>query len=440
MEFSNKRIGLIVAAILAAYMLIGSVAAFAKGSAEANNTPTRVTLLHEGDTQTPGAEYPTSYARAAGIVQKRYPGTTVEIIQGVVQGVVDVTLETMCASGQAPNVIALTVMRSSKFFRDGQGINLKEYIPEELKKYESSMLSRVTRNGKVYAVPSINSPLGLNINVTLAEEAGFKMPAPGSNWTMEQFMDFCAKIKAKGKYGAVFFAGSNPIPYVTCWWTSFGVKFFENADYSKVAINGPQIRAALAWMKDMQNKGYVAPNASQIVDDDMVALWAEGKVGACAIFPGFLLEVDAKVKAGVLKEPFKTQWMPFPLASGVAKTETFFNYAAIVAMDKKDKRVNKISADLAYLCADEGFQRPVIEVGSGISSLIGVANTNKAWHMQDLADIVNRDGAYDMGSETAKYPAFRPIVMPYLAKFFDGKIDAEQFIKEYEKAANEALK
>lgn len=398
-----------------------------------------ITLLHEGDTLTPGAEYPSVYQRAARIVEKEYPGVKVDLIQGTVQGALDITLETMVASGQAPNVVSITVMRASKFFRPGQALDLKLYAPEALKKYLPTILSRVTRDGKVYAFPMMNSPLGLSLNLNLAKEAGFKVPAPGANWTMDQFMEYCRLLKEKGKVGTIFFSASNPIPYVTAWWTSFGVEFFKNNDYSKVAINSPQTRAALAWMKDMMTKGYVQPNPSQLIDDDMVALWASGKVGAQPVLPGFFYEIDAKVKAGVIPAAFDTQWMPYPLTPGVKKTGIFFNYAVNVALDKKDKRLNEIGVRLASLGGDEYFQNIALATGQGVPSMFGLKTSKPEWHMDQLAALVTRDGAYDMGSETARYPSFRPIIMPLLAQFFEGKLDAEMFIKEYERQANEAL-
>lgn len=398
----------------------------------------KLTLLIEGDTMTPGAKYTSIYGHAAGIIQERYPGVTVDIIQGTVQGALNITLEQMIASGQAPNVVSVTVMRSSKLMRPGMAIDLKQYIPEVLKKYQPALLSRLTRDGKVYALPGVNSPLGLVINLTLADEVGWKAPAPGANWTMAQFMDFAAKLKEKGKLATVFFSASNPIPYVTSWWTSFGVEFFKGGDYSKVAINSPQTRTALAWMKDMIAKGYVAPHPDQLIDDDMVALWASGKVGAQPILPGFIIEMESKAKAGVIPKPFEFAWYPFPLTPGVTKTGTFFNYAATVAMDKKDKRINQIEAEIVALCADEDFQRPSTLAG-GIPTIIGMPVGKVEWHLDQLSALVARDGAYDMGSETAKYPTFRPVIMPLLAQFFDGKMDIEKFIAEYEKAANEAL-
>lgn len=418
-----KRLTLVLVAILCAFALNAQ----------------KITLLHEGDTPLVGQPWPTLFSRAAALIQERYPGVTVELIQGTLQGAVDMTLETMIASGNAPNVVAITVMRSSKLFKAGQAIDLKQYIPADLKKYEPAILARTTRDGHVYALPQTVAPLGLSVNVSLAEEVGFKLPAPGSNWTMAQFMEFARLAKTKGKYGTVLFSGSNPIPYVTAWFTSFGVEFFKGNDYSKVTINSPQMRAALAWLKDMVAKGYAAPNASQLIDDDMVSIFAEGKSAAQPIFPDFLGEIGAKVKAGAIPEAFKSAWYPFPLAPGVKSTGTFLNYGAVVAMDKKDKRLNQIGAELAVLCSDEGFQKPIVTQGSGVASIVGMANTNTARNMQQLADVVNKYGAYDMGGETPKYSAFRPVLMPLLAQFFDGKIDAEKLIKDYEKAANEAL-
>jgi ABC-type glycerol-3-phosphate transport system substrate-binding protein len=385
----------------------------------------KLILMTEGDALLENGKWPSRHSRAIQIIKERYPSVEVEFVDATagVQGGINVMLESYVASGRTPNVVVMTVMRSSKFFKAGLALDLKQYIPNELKKWEPVYLNRVTKDGHVYGLPCNGSGLALAINLTLAEEVGWKAPAPMSEWTMDSFMEFCKLLKPKKKYGTVLFAGSNPIPYVTCWWASFGVEFFKNGDYSKVAIDSPQTRKALAWMREMIDKGYTPPNASEIIDDDSVAMSAEGYIGANLWPPS---------------SPGKWARYPFPTTPGVKTGGVFSNYEVALATDKKDKRINQISAELAAECGGEFWQTYNIIRGA-IPAIKGIAVPKLPDNGWQIAEIVKNFGIYDMGTETAKYPVFRPVIRTFLAQFFDGQINAETFIKEYTKAANESL-
>jgi ABC-type glycerol-3-phosphate transport system substrate-binding protein len=392
----------------------------------------KITLLHEGDIPFDGQKWASQFARGKQLIEAKYPGAKVEIIDAVggIQGHLNVMLESLVASGQTPNVVNLTIMRASKFFKPGQALNLKEYVPNELKKWDPQFLARTTKDGKVYAVVGTTWALALNVNLDLAAEVGWKAPKPGSEWTMDSFMEFAKLLKAKGKHGTVLFAGSNPIPYVTAWFASFGVEMFKNGDYSHVTIDSPETRRALAWMREMIDKGYVPDNASQIIDDDSVALSAGGTIGVNLWGPA---------------APAKSGFYPFPKASGVKTGGTFQNYTASLAIDKKDKKINQISAELAVLVVDDYFQNYMAgnfnpKVNPALPTMKGIKVIETASNVYQVADIVSRFGIYDMGAEGPKYPVFRPVIRPFLAQFFDGMIDAETFIRKYEEAANESLR
>lgn len=392
----------------------------------------KLVFLHEGDAPFIGEKWPTAFKRAVDIIETKYPGVKVELLDasGGIQGHLNVMLESLVASGQTPNVIDMTVMRASKFFKPGQALDLKEYVPNELKKWDPQFLARMTKNGKVYGISGTTWALALNINLDLAAEVGWKAPAPSSEWTMDSFMAFAKLLKAKGKYATVLFAGSNPIPYVTCWFASFGVEMFKNGDYSRVTIDSPQTRKALAWMKQMIDEGYVPPNASQIIDDDSVAMSAGGTIGVNLWGPS---------------APAKSAYYPFPHVAGVKTGGTFQNYTAVVAIDKKDKRINQISAELAVAAVDEYWQNYMAgntnpAVNPALPTMQGIAVAKTASNMYQVAEIVRKFGIYDMGAEGSKYPVFRPVIRPFLAQYFDGVIDADTFIKKYEEAANEVLK
>jgi ABC-type glycerol-3-phosphate transport system substrate-binding protein len=393
----------------------------------------KITLLHEGDVAYEGLQWPTAFQRGVQIIEAKYPGVKVELIDasGGIQGGINAMLEALVASGQTPNVIDMTIMRLSKFFKPGQALDLKQYGADKLKKWEPQFLARVTKDGKVYAVTGTTWGLALGINLDLAAEVGWKAPEPTSAWSMDSFMEFAKLIKAKapGKYATVLFSGSNPIPYVTCWWASFGVEFFKNGDYSKVTIDSPQTRKALAWMRMMIDEGYVPPNASQIIDDDSVAMSAAGNIGVNLWNPS---------------PPAKSAWYPFPKVAGVKQGGTFQNYTAVCAIDKKDKKINQVSAELALTIVDDFYQNYSAgnvndKVNPATPTMLGIAVRKTESNAYQVADIIKKFGIYDMGSEGSKYPAFRPVIRPFLSQFFDGVIDAETFIKKYEAAANEAL-
>ena len=102
-------------------------------------------------------------------------------------------------TGSEPDVLFYFVGADADPFVNADKVVSIEEIRQEYPDYASNMkdsMMPVAQNGKHYAVPSTGFWENMFVNKRVLEECG--IPVPGSDYTWEQFLTDCAKIKDKG--------------------------------------------------------------------------------------------------------------------------------------------------------------------------------------------------------------------------------------------------
>ncbi len=110
-------------------------------------------------------------------------------------------IQTMIASGDAPDVIVLGLEGVAFMAMNDLGLPMNDYIeshPEEVEAIHMDAISddlldifRV--DGKLYGVPYEANSVVTHIRKDIFEEAGVALPE--DNWTWDQFMEICDQIK-----------------------------------------------------------------------------------------------------------------------------------------------------------------------------------------------------------------------------------------------------
>lgn len=166
---------------------------------------------------------------------------------------------------------------------------LVEWTPEELadmniEDFKPGIWGAGVHGGKVFAIPN-RGGLGeaFVINKTLFDQAG--VPYPAEDWTLEDYLDICAKLKEKsdGTWYPTGIAGSSADP--ANFESSFTWMLYAkggswlNEDQTKVTMNTPEAIAAIQMWKDLFDKGYVPEGSiNYTTANDIAPMFYEGKL------------------------------------------------------------------------------------------------------------------------------------------------------------------
>lgn len=178
-----------------------------------------------------------------------------------------------------PDVLFFYTGADANDFVSGGKVMSIEQIREKYPDYASNMDdSRIPVSlvdGKSYAVPTNGYWEGLFCNTEVLEDCGIEVP--GADYTWEQFMDDCSKIKEKG-YTPVAAALGN-IPH---YWWEYSI-FNNETDISKHAEVPADISGADAWVagmndvKAMYEAGCFPENTLSATDDETFQLFVQDK-------------------------------------------------------------------------------------------------------------------------------------------------------------------
>ena len=158
---------------------------------------------------------------------------------------------------------------------------IREQYPDYASNMKSSMLAEAA-DGKHYAVPGSGYWEGLFVNKRVLEACGVAMPGPDYTW--EQFLDDCDRIKAQG-YTPI----ACSLFQVPHYWFEFCVMnngtLADHLDVPRVDENGALIMdgAAEKWIAALEDirllyqRGYFPENTLTATDAETVSLFADGE-------------------------------------------------------------------------------------------------------------------------------------------------------------------
>jgi len=392
-----------------------------------------LTVLHSGDYKY--SDGTTFFGRVETLLRKDFPNVKVSWMKIDLTDGSTLTMDAMLAAGEAPNVYLDTTVRTSKYMVPEYALDLTNLIRDK-DKYIPGDLDPYYINGKLLGVPVAGSGQGMCINLDMMKDIGFTVK---DDWSIDDFLVMAEKVKKfyNGKKWATgMFAANQSGDYlINNWYASFGVKWYENGNYSKplVAKNGGT--KVYEFYQKLVKNGYVPPNSAMLNDDDYCADWAAGKYAATAFFPSWTKDyLNTAISQKLIDKPFEFKFVPFPRATGVTKVGAYFSGSVAVA-HKTGTNIDMVSARLAeYLNNVEIENLQALDLNITPDKIASIPPKDEK--SAQISAIIAKNGIHDFGLTDRRFTERRALQFPILQLVLSLKITPEEASKKFEDALN----
>lgn len=247
----------------------------------------------------------------------------------------DTTLQAALAAGDPPDVFFVTDLRLPDLVEAG-ALQPAEGKIENEEDFYPSLKDAFTYDGQFWAPPKDFSTLALQYNVDMLEEAGVEPP---TNW--DELAAAAEKLTKDGVVGLVLG------PEYARW----GAFMFQaggavtNEDYTEMTVDSEEVKTALAYLKEMHEKGHASTQA------ELDAGWPGEAFGQ----EKAAMTIEGNWMVGAMENDFPdVNWKTAELPEGPDGKGTFaFTVAYGVARNAKNPEA---SFDLVnYLVGEEAM-------------------------------------------------------------------------------------
>lgn len=401
-----------------------------------------------------GGDYLTALRELADRFETENEGVTITIEELNFDGIGE-KLESAMMTGTTPDIYIDGTARTAKLPSTGLTADVSDVIGA-LDGWNEGAVQIGEVDGAYYLVPITLMPSTiLTVNVSLAKQYGVYdlLPEDRVSWDWPQFMAFleaCGeKALADGVYPIALYAGSqsSDIAYYTML-LSAGAEIL-NADHTAAAVNTPAAVQAMAYLKEMQDKGLVYPGVAEMKDQDVSGLFLNGKVivdltcnGGLGALPAFQKAVDE----GVLTEVPEIQGYAWPTLDGSAsKCATWgANCAAIFENDGDAGKIEAAKGFLKAMVSDEAFNEVLWSASlnygpareTGVQLTIEDEQITRELEMKSVFAQYN-DSAF--GILESYWGEIRQYFYPEMQSMILGSKTPEEAIQGFEAGVNDVL-
>lgn len=401
-----------------------------------------------------GGDYLTALRELADRFETENEGVTITIEELNFDGIGE-KLESAMMTGTTPDIYIDGTARTAKLPSTGLTADVSDVIGA-LDGWNEGAVQIGEVDGAYYLVPITLMPSTiLTVNVSLAKQYGVYdlLPEDRVSWDWPQFMAFleaCGeKSLADGVYPIALYAGSqsSDIAYYTML-LSAGAEIL-NADHTAAAVNTPAAVQAMAYLKEMQDKGLVYPGVAEMKDQDVSGLFLNGKVivdltcnGGLGALPAF----QQAVNEGVLTEVPEIQGYAWPTLDGSAsKCATWgANCAAIFENDGDAEKIEAAKGFLKTMVSDEAFNEVLWSASlnygpareTGVQLTIEDEQITRELEMKSVFAQYN-DSAF--GILESYWGEIRQYFYPEMQSMILGSKTPEEAIQGFEAGVNDVL-
>lgn len=184
------------------------------------------------------------------------------------------------AAGNAPDLVSVSFTMMDKYMYAGILQPLNDYMNawDEGKNFEKYYTDMFSKDGKLYGLPTIVTPMFFGYNKKLFAEAGLKEPP--KNW--DEMLDFAKKLTKpeKQQYGYNMLAAEWTEWFFQYYvWQAGGDLTKKNADGTMgLTFTDPGVIKAANFYKDLR-KAKVTQSDLTMKFEDLIKSFAAGKVG-----------------------------------------------------------------------------------------------------------------------------------------------------------------
>jgi len=359
-------------------------------------------------------------------------GVDVEVIDADISTGSTITIDTMIAAGEAPDIYMDYLARTGKFIDPAYAIPLDDYV--DMSAFNESMMGQFKRGGKYYAIMRPTGAMGMFVNLDVLEEAGIAESDIPDNWTTDDFVAMAEKVKAVGKYATVLFAANQSGDYFYMnYFASFGADLY-NEDYSESTADSPEGLAALQFLNMLVEKGYAPRESAVYTDDDYLAELGMGSCAVGGLFIGHLGILSSMVEQGAIDAMPRYKFVSFPNNAAACSMPH-----AVVGYNSGDEYRNELVATLMTYIESKEAQTDHLIANGTYSTRNDVTAEQDSDDWRAIKAIVEANGLYDLGLAHPAYGEIRKQMFPLLQEMYAGKLSPEDAIKMYDEAVTAIL-
>lgn len=311
-------------------------------------------------------------------------------------------------------------------------LNLKPYIEDD---YYPSALAMCTVGDELLALPMPGQVANFIVNQDLLDKAGYTVP---ENWTTDDFLEMCAKVKAIGAVPFEWYCGERNADYyfmhVLAW---FGAELYKDGDYFKTAVDSPEAKRAFAFIKTLYDKGYMRKDVVTRKAADYLQSVYSGEAASYASFVGFSPnQITNMVTQKKIDKEWKYRVVPFPRGPGVSKVKAFTMQHGIVVPKSAAKggKPDSFKDEMYVALAKYVRDREVENLSKGAS--VPVRKSEEGiWTGETSPDYLDTakyyGGPWDLGLFTKRYSAIRFLAVPEFQAMLNGTKTPEEAVKSY---------
>jgi ABC-type glycerol-3-phosphate transport system substrate-binding protein len=317
----------------------------------------------------------------------------------------------------------------------------QQWTSNDLKQFWTGNLKTYTRQGKLWGLPMVGHPGGVQyyVNTTMVQKAGLKMPPADGNWSFDEMVTL-AKGLTKSEGGRTTVYGMIP-PLndasanegMVGFLRAFGGDLFD-ADGKQCLLNTPESKAGLKVLADLYKSGAAIPWQPDI-DAQRQELFQSQRVGmlvstsfAASSWPGQIAKRP---------DPFEMDVFPNPLGPTG-------KHATQVSSDGKGLTMASKNADKAWIVLSRlytgqrhGIERFTNGLGSP-GSRFDVWDSDEfrkaAPKLQNIAKVMVLPPAPDMlpwhHPANGRFAEVEPVLINEFVKVTLGQLDVDKFAED----------
>ncbi|MDO5541095.1 MAG: sugar ABC transporter substrate-binding protein [Eubacteriales bacterium] len=288
---------------------------------------------------------------------------------------------------------------------------------------QSVFMSQWTAMGSTYALPVINFPYPMFVNLDILEACGIEeVPR-----TWSEFEEVCKTITENGYYAyAINLDASSPSGIQNVWsgfaWASDITMLNEEGKYS-IAGN-PDLAEYAEFMKNLNDQGYIYPGMSSLTETDMTSKFASGElafiINSAAVLTSFRQEAP-DLNIGVCAIPVRDGF------EGTSKNCTA-NWALGITENSENKEEALKFIEYLYN-ADINADLAVTQSAIPGSTLAEPDYSGGDPVFPDIYEMYMAGTPYNEFTGMKSANEFMPAYIDEVVTYMDGDTDTETFLQ-----------
>lgn len=371
---------------------------------------------------------------------EKHPNITVNLEMLTFEGGPE-KLNVAIATDTAPDVIYDAPGRIIDWAKNGLLAPIDDmFTPEVRGDIEQAIIEQSSVDGTMYMYPFNTGPFTMAVNKTLFEDIGaldlLPLASEDRTWSVEQFEAALQAVKEKAPdvIPVGFFAKSQAGDQGTRGFiTNLAGSTFLNDTNDAIALNNEGGVAALEWILNASEQGWLAEGASSMAASDHNDLFLQGKMAFAINYSAVLKTQFAPNKTS----DFEDVLLPYPTVDGKAPIlEPFLGGLSIFDNGNAEK-IEASKAFIDFLVNDPEWSITALKQTGGLSarnSVTGIYDGSEYAYSELARKFITTpptiaDGYAEI--RTYWFPALQQVLLKAATP-----VDA---LAEFERLGNEAI-